>query len=226
MASGGVAGSATGLYGSYIRLDWSSTANRPTNTSNVTINLSLVLGTGTSKVSTESGSITVNGSTYSYNNGTQSRGTGPGTYLIASNTWTIGHNADGTGSITISGSMVDGFLGTMNVGNTAFALDNIQRYAIPQTFTSSAITATGFTLSGTTNESDSTIKFSTDNGSTYVTAVTGSSSGSKVFTGLNGGTIYNCYMDGVDPYSGYNSYSSLLQVTTLPNNSAIIIEPF
>lgn len=135
--------------------------------------------------------------------------------LIASGTFNIGHNNDGTQSLSLSDSMAVFQSGTSS-GSASWALPTIDRTPAITSFFADNITPNGFTLHATTDRSCSSIAFSDDNGSSYTGGGSGTS-GSLVLTGLKANTVYNCYVYGIDSQSGIQTFSGLLQVTTKPS---------
>lgn len=153
-------------------------------------------------------------------------GSGIAVWLIENWQGYVSHNSDGTGSVSASAAVpVDCYSPYLDTASVSVTLNmtDIQRYSTPTSFYANNITTTGFTLNGTTNETWGNIGFSTDGGSTYPESAQ-SDSWSFTYTGLNAGETYSCYMYGYDPYSGYYSYTSVLDVTTLSSGMAGAME--
>ena len=120
---------------------------------------------------------------------------GSGTkWLIENKQVTVTHNTDGTLTIPIYWHW--GVYSTWGQylapsGSKNVTLTAIDRTAPTVTFSSSAITANGFTLSATSSATADLWQYSTDNGSTWSTlSSTEGTSASKTITGLSPNTTY------------------------------------
>ena len=120
---------------------------------------------------------------------------GSGTkWLTENNQVTVTHNSDGTLTIPIYWHW--GVYSTWGQylapsGSKNVTLTSIDRTAPTVTFSSSAITANGFTLSATSSATADLWQYSTDNGSTWSTlSSTEGTSASKAITGLSPNTTY------------------------------------
>jgi len=120
---------------------------------------------------------------------------GSGTkWLTENNQVTVTHNSDGTLTLPIYWHW--GVYSTWGQylapsGSKNVTLTSIDRTAPTVTFSSSAITANGFTLSATSSATADLWQYSTDNGSTWSTlSSTEGTSASKAITGLSPNTTY------------------------------------
>lgn len=126
MATSGSKTGSAGFGGAYVYASWSRTGvDVNANTSTVGVNLYLVLPSGMSTNATEVGSITLDGVSSSFNNGTVSRG--PGTHLLHSYSRVLSHDANGYKTFSYSGSFTSGWssLGTLSTGGGSGVLDRL-----------------------------------------------------------------------------------------------------
>ena len=117
-----------------IQIDWSATQNVGANTSTITANFYLISTGGSYNINASAAkalSIVIDGTTYSYS--VNVTVTGGQTKLLATATHTIAHNADGTRSFAISGSLgmnvtLSGtYYSTVSIAAVGFALNTIPR---------------------------------------------------------------------------------------------------
>lgn len=161
------------------------------NTSTIKYILTLVRPSSVSSSATKSWSVTVNGIKHS---GSGSIG-GSGNKVLLSGTQVIQHNADGTKTISFSGSCQLDInwggtqLGTIT-GSGSMTLTKIPRYAsVTQTLT--AKTETTATIKWSSDSTVDYIWFSTNNGSSWTGInVTDGTSGSYTISGLSPDTTY------------------------------------
>lgn len=133
--------------------------------------------------------------------------------LLASGTFTIGHNSDGTQSLSMSGAVTVYTLGASS-GSGGWSLPTIPRYSNVTSFTVTSITDESFTLNATCDLSASTINFSIDGGATYSGGGSGTSA-SQVFHNLASNHTYTCYAHTVNASSGLTAYSGAITPVTL-----------
>lgn len=129
-----------------IQIDWSASQNVGANTSTITANFYLIStasGYNINASAAKALSIVIDGTTYSYSvNVTLAAGQ---TKLLATATHTIAHNADGTRSFAISGSLginvtLSGtYYGTVSIAAVGFALNTIPRTSNPTVSASSVV---------------------------------------------------------------------------------------
>lgn len=131
MASSSASRNGSGSFSSWIlRVVWNSSVDIPNNRSRVNVSLQLIIPSGGSLAATESGSININGQTYSFSRGTTNRGSG--THELYSYSAWVPHNGNGTKTTYIGGSFTSGWPfynssgGPRDVGSN-FGLDNIPR---------------------------------------------------------------------------------------------------
>jgi len=121
-----------------IQIDWSATQNVGANTSTITASFYLISTSSSYSINASAAkalSIVIDGSTYSYSVNVTVAGNQ--TKLLAQVSHTIAHNADGSRSFAISGSLgiavtLSGtYYGTVSIGAVGFALDTIPRSSYP-----------------------------------------------------------------------------------------------
>lgn len=221
MASGSQSSGAS-FGGTTVRYDWSSTTNVGGNYSTVTVNLYLVLVSGTSINATENGNINIDGQVSSFSRGTTSRGPN-GTFLLHSFTTNVGHNGDGTKTIYIGGTFTSGFgsVGTLAAG-TNWALDTIPRYATITSFTLSPVTDERIQLNWTSSDAVDYISWWSPqiNGGAH-NDIASSGTGTFVInkTNLRSGTQYTFYVAVRRASSGLWTESGANSATTLSQNN-------
>lgn len=137
----------------------------------------------------------------------------------------ITHTADGTKTISIHfyWSGTSGGFGPGTVDQTwNFTLQAIPRYAAISSFTSSAITDVGFTLNVVTDVTCDQVEYSVDNGSNYTT-VSGDFTTKALMLGgtYRSETLFPCYVRVRRKDSQLKTTSSLLNVTTLGQNTFV-----
>lgn len=109
----------------------------------------------------------------------------------------IGHNANGTGSVAISGSVTGptdtSLSGVTSSGNATATLDTIARYfSSTPTITLTSKTETSFTLTWNTSETCSKVVLNVG-GSTYSTTNVNAKTGSLTISGRSANTSYAVY---------------------------------
>lgn len=218
MASGTINLTQSGTLQGYI--SWTSTSNgSAANTSNVTARLYIRKDPTTTTEPTYGHwtfRLTVNGSNYS---ATSWYGSVGQSYVnIASYTLNnVAHNADGSKSITISGSCT-GPSGTTMSGYTASGsgtavLDKIPRYATV-TQSNAEKTETTITIKWTSDSTIDYVWYSINGGSWTAVGSTNASSGTYTISGRAAGTTYSIYTRVRRKDSQLTTDSSALSVTT------------
>lgn len=132
----------------------------------------------------------------------------------------IGHNNDGTKSITISYSISSGYAGSSSA-STGWALTNIARYAAFSSITASSITDVGFTANFTVDATCDQYAISTDNGSTWGSWVVGDFTSKSVAVGGNlpSNTAINWKVKVRRKDSQLETVSGTQTATTLPQSN-------
>lgn len=218
MASGTINLTQSGTLQGYI--SWTSISNgSAANTSNVTARLYIRKDPTTTTEPTYGHwtfRLTVNGSNYS---ATSWYGSVGQSYVnIASYTLNnVAHNADGSKSITISGSCT-GPSGTTMSGYTASGsgtavLDKIPRYATV-TQSNTEKTETTITIKWTSDSTIDYVWYSINGGSWTAVGSTNASSGTYTISGRAAGTTYSIYTRVRRKDSQLTTDSSALSVTT------------
>lgn len=187
-----LSGSLTGVVGGgncYIRTDWTATQNISANTSAVTVKLYLIVGAGTTIIATGNGWSSVAGSKKTFSHDTETRSSGA-TYLLSTESWTVNHASDGTGSFSLDGSYTSGFstVGTLNINSATQTLNTIPRYATINTFTQ-VPTVDGYVLGATMSLTCDRFYTRLDGGSWVENVISGTSA-SSTLTGLDSGTSH------------------------------------
>lgn len=189
--------------------------NIPNNTSTVSWSLVLVRPSNVASSATKTWSVTINGTKY---NGSGSIG-GSGNKTLLSGTQVIGHNADGTKTISFSGQcQLDlnwggTWIGTIS-GSGSMALTRIPRYAtVSQSL--QAKTETSISMSWSSDATVDYIWYSTNNGSTWTGIdVADGLKGSYTISGLSANTTYQIKTRVRRKDSQLTTDSSALGVTT------------
>lgn len=139
MASGSFTGEMTGSYG--VRIDWTSTPNVETNTSEFTMKTYVLHPY--MNISSRTGSTTIDGKAASYK--TSARKSDASSWLVNTRTMTIQHEDDGTKKIDVSASFpfdldssVHGRIRTKKASGTCI-LDNIPRASEVSSQTASVV---------------------------------------------------------------------------------------
>lgn len=134
--------------------------------------------------------------------------------LVASGTKTITHGSDGTKKFKASAEAGIYNVAVNSTGSETFTLPNIPRYAtVKQTLKSK--TETSITIDWSSDSTIDTIKYSTDNGSTWTEKnVTDGKSGSYTISGLKANTSYKIKTRVRRKDSQLTTDSSALSVTT------------
>ena len=199
-ASGTISGgNYNNIYSYY--MTWSSTSNGPeANSSNVTLrwiykkNASDPYGAYNNSDSTKV-TLTINGSSNTQVAHFDLRNAAVGsTQTIATYTLNnVPHNADGSKSISVSGSHTTGTSwGTKSIGSTSITLDKIPRYTTTTTWAVASKTETSITLNWKTADICSSIRYGTST-SSYTTKSVNAKSGSVTISGLSANTDYTLY---------------------------------
>lgn len=214
-----------GTYGSHFQLVLESheiQLDTPNNRSLIEITLYMVdvSGAGSDYYNYDScpwsigGTVGLSGGiTYNLN------GNGQVVYMVNNNQYWVGHNGDGTGSVSLSASFNANDSPYLTSASTSlsYGLTTIKRWANVTYFdVVGQTTNTGFTLLGYADEACGEMAFSIDGGNTYPQYNFGQSGLEAYFGNLQADTTYVCYMSISDPYSGYWSYAGPLYVQTLP----------
>lgn len=161
------------------------------NTSTLSITLVLKRPSAISSSASKSASCTINSTKYTWSGSIG----GSGDKTLISKTQTVGHNTDGSKSISISASIALDItwggvsLGTIS-GSDTMALTKIPRYAtVSQSLT--AKTETTATIKWSSDSTIDYIWYSTNNGSSWTGInVADGTSGSYTISGLAAGTTY------------------------------------
>ena len=220
MANSGTIDGAAGYGGFKIRIKWSvNSQSIPDNSSNVAVNIYLVVPTYYSTTSTMRGSYTVNGSTINIDRATQKYAAGE--HWLAGSNFTIYHNNDGTKSFNMSATVTSGWttLGTMPTASGSGTLNTIARASQPSINTypnNSPDFNIGDTITIHMNRaSDSfthTVVF--NYGSTSVTVATGVTNNCTFDTSTIANTLYALIPNA-------NVYSNTISVTTYNGSTNI-----
>ena len=216
MASGSFSLTNTGNTSRYVRFDvsWNSTSNgSQANSSNVYVEVKVVKLQGSTQATSGKYNLTITLDNQTYSVPNTNFSVSPNNSLVlATNTFTIGHNADGTKScnlaVNVGGNVMWGN------GSIDITLDTIPRYAtINQSLSSK--TETSITMNWNTDASISKLWYSTNNGSSYteVSGVSGTS-GNYTISGLTASTSYNIKTKVRRADSGLDSESSNMAITT------------
>lgn len=163
------------------------------------------------------GSINVDGTGVGGSTAYDSRGSLGPWYIVNSYDQWVAHNADGTRSITVSGShdAQDSPLLTTASVSLTLALTTINRYATITGFSISNITDVGFRITTSTDVTCDLLEYSLDGGSSW-TSVTGTFTSKNVdVTGLKSGTGYTVLVRVRRQDSQLKTTSSSTVATTL-----------
>lgn len=220
MASSGQIDGKAGYGGFFIRIKWSTNSQSiPDNSSNVAVNVYLVVPTYYSTTSTMRGSYTVNGSTININRASQKYAAGE--HWLAGSNFTIYHNNDGTKSFNMSATVTSGWttLGTMPTASGSGTLNTIARASQPSINTypnNSPDFNIGDTITIHMNQaSDSfTHKVVFNYGSTSVTVATGVKYNCTFDTSTIANALYALIPNA-------NVYSNTISVTTYNGSTNI-----
>lgn len=220
MANSGTIDGAGGYGGFKIRIKWSvNSQSIPNNSSDVAVNVYLVVPSGWSTTSTMRGSYTVNGSTININRASQKYAGGE--HWLAGSNFTIYHNNDGTKSFNMSATVTSGWsaLGTMPTASGSGTLNTIARASQPSINTypnNSPDFNIGDTITIHMNQaSDSfTHKVVFNYGSTSVTVATGVKYNCTFDTSTIANALYALIPNA-------NVYSNTISVTTYNGSTNI-----
>jgi hypothetical protein len=135
---------------------------------------------------------------------------------LASGTFNIGHNSDGTQTLDLNNSIAIYQTGT-SAGSGSWGLPTIPRYANITSFTAGPASDTAFTLYADTDAA-ANISFSIDGGASYSGGGSGTSA-SQAFTGLASNTTYSCYVQSQSQSSGLVTYAGPINVSTAQQNN-------
>lgn len=195
------------------RIEWSSKSNGSSaNSSNVTVKLyGRRSDGGTSyNASASNFSITINGSTSRRTSGITIAGTN--WTLIHSYTRTVGHNSDGSKSITISGGgNITGTTFNINSSSRSITLDKIPRYATITTWKNTAVTQTTATFNWAANAACDVVQYSLNGGSWTNTSGT-----TFTVSGLTPNTSYAVKIKVRRTDSKLTTESSVVNIKTQP----------
>lgn len=215
MASGTISlGTSGNLLG---QISWSSTANTSANTSSVTATLYVKKSSATTEPTsgTWTGQLKVGGSTKTIST---SKSVGQSWTSLGSLSVTVSHNADGTGTCSISGKAT-GPSGTSLGNNTVsgsktVTLDTIPRYA-SVTQTVSSMTETTMAIKWTSDSTVDYIWYSTNNGSRWTGInVADGKTGTYTISSLTANTTYHVKTRVRNKQSQLTTDSAALSVTT------------
>lgn len=220
MATSGTIDGGGGYGGFKIRIKWSlnsqSVAN---NSSSVNVGVYLVVPNAWSTSSWMRGSYTVNGETRGIDKATATYGSGE--HLLASDNFTVYHNADGTKSFNMSATVTSGWtaLGTMPTASGSGSLPTIARASQPSINTypnNSPDFNIGDTITIHMNRASSnfthTVKF--NYGSTSVTVATGVTNNCTFDTSTIANALYALIPNA-------NVYNNTVSVTTYNGSTNI-----
>ena len=218
-----------GFSGNYIFTNW-QLASQSVSGNYSTINWQTYFHFNSDDAELDSGSTGSNAGTLWSNGGRVYNFTGNYTTRdlgLSSGTFTIGHNSDGTQSLSISNSIAVYLSGTSS-GTTNWSLPTIQRVSNFTSFSVSNISGTSFTINWSTDLPISTVYYSINSGSTYTNsgATSNTTSGSITVTGLSNGTNYGVEIYNTNYYSGIQTNSSVQNVTTKVGNNLVFMEVF
>lgn len=208
MATSGSKTGSAGYAGFYVRADWARTAsNIGNNTSTVRLRLYLIVPGGSSVTATETGSVTLDGSTSSYNNGSQYRAAG--THLIKEYSKVITHDVNGNKTFSYSGTFTSGWssLGTINTGTGSGVLDRLPLAPTISSVLADTITPTTVRLRAETSSyghgtsNTWTMYYRLQGSGTWISAgsqADGSGYNNWPLTGLKPGKTYEYYVKAVN----------------------------
>ena len=137
--------------------------------------------------------------------------------LINTTQW-VTHDADGSKTISFSGSvdMANSPYATTGNGSSTLALTTFDLYAAVSTFTITNVAITTFDMNVTTDATCSLLEYSLNDGSSYTTGYSGSYTSKTLnITGLTPGTLYQCKVRITKSDSGRTTVSSRVEATTL-----------
>lgn len=200
--------------GRYLKLVCEQTSkSSANNTSTIKWTLSAV-GGNEDYYSTGPTKVIINGTTvYSSSRVAWDDKTFPASKGSKSGTVTVSHTSDGTKSIKVSLSTAI-YTSTVTEKEETWSLDKIQRYAtVTQSLNSK--TETSITMNWSSDSTIDTIKYSTDDGTTWTEKnVTDGKSGSYTISGLKANTNYKVKTQVHRKDNGLTTNSSALSVTT------------
>ena len=153
--------------GRYLQLTITETVNVAANTS--TLNWTLTSAGGSANYYTvDATTVTINGTQVYYKARTDwDDRVFPAAKGSTSGSITVAHNTDGTKSITVGFSTRVYVYGPQEYGGS-MTLTNIDRTAPTVSFSTSGITANGFTISASSSATADIWQYSTNNGSSWV----------------------------------------------------------
>lgn len=128
----------------------------------------------------------------------------------------IGHNSDGSKSIS-SNAFVNTGSGSGNAGGSQ-SLSNIPRYANITSVNITNVTDEGLTIAATTDMNANIINFSLDGGASYTGGNSGTSA-TTTFHNLISGNTYTIYVHSNASASGLDAYAGPYSATTLIQNN-------
>lgn len=192
MASGSFSLTNTGNTSRYVRFDvsWNSTSNgSQANSSNVYVEVKVVKLQGSTQATSGKYNLTITLDNQTYSVPNTNFSVSPNNSLVlATNTFTIVHNADGTKSCTLSVNVGGNVM--WGNGSQTITLDRIQR-TMWFMYGNTSKTETTAIMNWSTERNIDKLWYSIDNGSTYteVPNISGTS-GSFTITGLTPNTSY------------------------------------
>lgn len=205
----------TGAYdGRYLKLECEQTSkNSADNTSTIKWTLSAV-GGNEDYYSTGATKVIINGTTvYSKSRVAWDDKTFPASKGSKSGTLTVTHKSDGTKQIKVELSTAV-YTSTVSTVGRTWTLDEIERYATVKQSVNSK-TETSITMNWSSDSVIDTIKYSTDNGSTWTEKnVTDGKSGTYTISGLDVNTEYKIKTQVHRKDNGLTTNSTALSVAT------------
>jgi hypothetical protein len=198
-------------------LTYSATQNHSNNTSTITVKSYIEYKTSSSHSVTENYGNRFNGTQYNHSRSSSSQSAG--SQLLRTNTFTVNHKSDGTGSYTLRGNLSVQFGGAVFGPRYTFeptiTLDTIPRYATITTFNTTVLNPNQISVSWGTNATCDRIRYSTNSGSSWTTASGQSgTSGSFTISGLTANTTYGVRIEVRRTDSQLTTNSSTLSRTT------------
>lgn len=176
--------------GRYLQLTITESVNVAANTSTLTWTLTSA-GGASAYYTIDATTVTINGTQVYYKARTQwDERVFPAAKGSTSGTITVAHNSDGTKSVLVGFSTRVYVYGSQEYGGS-MTLTNIDRTAPTVSFTTSSITANGFTLSASSSATSDIWQYSTNGGTSWTQfSTTAGTSASKTVTGLSPNTSY------------------------------------
>lgn len=201
-----------------LRVSWSSNGSAA-NSSNVTVTLYARRSDGGNSYNWSAGSnfwVSCNGSTrYS----THQQVSGSSWTTVASATFTVGHNSDGSKSVSIGGGgSIPGTTFNISSRSATITLDKIPRYTsiVTWVIADNSITQTSATFNWGVTDVISKLEYCIDDSSTWTSLTFDGKSGSFTCSTFEPGTKYKVKLRATRKDSGLTTTSSNIEVDTLP----------